>query len=405
MKTIHKLLLLLCAMLPLSARCLANADAADVVDVDGPKNKYEAFVIWMEDATSQVLGSTQDYAFDLFLNIADIGWWAFAIIAAALFVSGLIIVALRRYDSKYERVWIYYPLFFLTLFPTFGLFSVSWQLEQMFDYDIPYFYNLLLFAVTLVPGVLTIFGGWGIRECGMERCKYHKNLNRYVGQLLLLPVWIMFICLFWDAAFAPLIEWSEGFAEHDGGFWRFVLTIVIGFGIVVFVFRLWIYVIALFFVTAGNWPIRFMTITLWMALVWFGHNWIDANFNGLGYFCLLFFGGLFLVGFLLRYLREITALRCPMCHTCAAELTNLIDGGISYSTTTSWESMSDSDVNRRHSGSIVTDASRQVRTTVGTESWTTEHTCPCCGHSWDMYHSREVSRNSQVLKEEWTEHY
>ncbi|MBR5133255.1 MAG: hypothetical protein IKV29_04035 [Alistipes sp.] len=405
MKTIHKLLLILVAMLSLSSRCLANTEISDIEDIEGPKNRREALTCWMEEFSHDILGSTQDFAFDLFLKLAEKGWWSFAIVAAVLLLSVAAIVALRRVDRGYKRVWIYYPLFFVTLLPTWGLFSVSWQLELMFDYDIPYFYNLLLFAVTLVPGVLTIFGGWGIRECGMERGVRHKNFNRYIGQFLLFPVWIMFICLFWDAAFTPIIDWTGGLADRDGGFWLWMLTLVGGYFIMEGICRLWILIIALCLETAGNWPILIMTITLWMALVWISFNWICAAFWGFGYFCIFLLGGICMLGFLFRYTKSIIAMRCPMCHFCGAELTGLVDEGVSYSTSTRWESMDDSDVSRRHSGSIVTDASRLVRTTVGTESWTTEHTCPRCASNWNMYHSREVSNDSEVLREEWTEHY
>ena len=94
-----------------------------------------------------------------------------------------------------------------------------------------------------------------------------------------------------------------------------------------------------------------------------------------------------------------------MCHNCNADQTKLTDEGVSYSTHTSWENMSDSNIRTRHSGASVSDARRLVRTTVGTHNWTTEHTCPNCGCKWDISHSEEVSRNSRELERRWTEHY
>ena len=46
----------------------------------------------------------------------------------------------------------------------------------------------------LSSAALTIFAGWGVRECGMEDGKYHKNFNRIIGQILQFPVW-MFVSI------------------------------------------------------------------------------------------------------------------------------------------------------------------------------------------------------------------
>ena len=148
-----------------------------------------------------------------------------------------------------------------------------------------------------------------------------------------------------------------------------------------------------------------MTLTLWWALVRIAFNWGYENFNGFAYLLILFFGGILLLGVIGGILGELQASRCPMCHNMDAEQTNLTDEGVSYSTSTGWQSMSDSSISPRHYGAEVSNAQKLVKTTVATHNWTTEHTCPECGCKWDISHSEEVGRDTQELRRSWTERY
>lgn len=335
-------------------------------------------------------------------NLISLGWWAYLIVAIALALTGGIVYYLRSYDSSYEEPWIHYLLYFLTILPTWGLFGIV----LMYKYHPVFSDKILLFLFAMVPAVLSVHAGWGVRECGMYDEKYHKNANREVGQLLQFPVWMMITLMFWYTFLLPLIELSEDeFCYNGGGFWRFVLGLLIVLAIVAAVMFLWFIVVRVFFRIAGNWPVRIMTLTLWWALVRIAFNWGYENFNGFGYLLILFFGGILLLGVIGGILGELQASRCPMCHNMDAEQTNLTDEGVSYSTSTGWQSMSDSSISPRHYGAEVSNAQKLVKTTVATHNWTTEHTCPECGCKWDISHSEEVGRDEEVLKHSWTERY
>lgn len=335
-------------------------------------------------------------------NLMSLGWWGFVIVAVALALVAGIVYYIRSYDGYFETPWIHYVLYFLTILPAWGLFGIV----LMYKYHPVFQEKILLFLFALVPAILAVHAGWGVRECGMYYGKYHKNANRRVGQLLQFPVWIMITLMFWYTFLLPLIELSEDFSYNGGGFWRFVLGLIIVGAIIAAVLLAWtLFFVRKFFKTAGNWPVSIMTVVLWWALVRIAFNWAYANFNGFGYLLMLFFGGMVLIGIIGGVLSELHSSRCPMCHNCDAEQTNLTDEGVSYSTSTGWESMGSSNIRARHSGAEVSNAQRLVKTTVATHNWTTEHTCPVCGYKWDIDHSEEVGRKTEELKRSWTEKY
>ena len=338
-----------------------------------------------------------------FDNLISLGWWAaFLIVAAALALVGGIIYYIRSYDGYFEEPWIHYLLYFLTILPTWGMFEVV----LMYIYNPDFSENILLFLFAMIPAILSVHAGWGVRQCGMYYGKYHKNANRKVGQLLQFPVWMMITLMFWYTVLLPLIELSEYFDYSDGGFWHFVLGLIIVGAIISAVMLAWtLFFVRKFFRTAGNWPVYIMTIALWWALTRIAFNWAYANFNGFAYLLMLFFGAIVLIGIIGVTLLELRISRCPMCHNCDAEQTNLTDEGVSCSTSTAWESMGSRNIRPRHRGAEVSNARRLVRTTVATHNWTTEHTCPVCGYNWDISHSEEVGRDKQVLKDSWDETY
>lgn len=353
------------------------------------------------DATS-FLESILGYPARMCKKIINWGWWAYLVVALALALAGGIVYYLRSYDSSFNEPWIHYVLYFLTILPSWGLYEVV----LMYKYHTVFSDKVLLFLLALVPTILALHAGWGVRECGMYDGKYHKNANRQVGQFLQFPVWIMATLMFWYTFLLPLIECSEdAFLYNGGGFLRFILGFVIVGAVVFVVFMLWFIVIRFFFKIAGNWPIYFMTIVLWWAMVKISFYWAYENFDGFAYFLMLVFGAVMLFGFLAGVLSELHSTRCPMCHNCDAEQTNMTDKGVSYSTSTGWRSMGSGGVSTRHYGAEVSNAQKLVRTTVATHNWTTEHTCPECGCKWDISHSEEVGRNEVELKRRWTETY
>ena len=336
-------------------------------------------------------------------SLFSLGWVGYLIVVVALALVAGIVYYLRSYDSSFEEPWIHYVLYVLTILPTWGLFETV----LMYKYHPVFSDKILLFLFALVPAVLSVHAGWGVRECGMYYGKYHKNTNRRVGQILQFPVWMMITLMFWYTFLLPLIELSEdAFYYSGGGFWLFIGGLIIGGAIIVAVLLVWtLFFVRKFFKTAGNWPVRIMTIVLWWASARIAFNWAYENFNGFSYLLMLFFGALVLIGIISGVLSELHSSRCPMCHNCDAEQTNLTDEGVSYSTSTGWESMGSGGVSPRHRGAEVSNARRLVRTTVATHDWTTEHTCPVCGCKWDISHSEEVGRNKQELRRSWTERY
>ena len=340
---------------------------------------------------------------NLFLNIANMGWWGFLIAIVSLALSGGIVYCIRSYDGWFEKPWIHYLLYFLTILPTIGLFNIV----LMYKYHPLFSDKILLFLLALVPTILSAHAGWGIRECGMYYGERHKNMNRYVGQLLQFPVWMMIMLAFWYTFCFPLIEYSEyAFSYHGGGFWRFLIGLAVIILIMMAVLAIWRFVIIPYFLKiAGKNPLHIMTITLWWAMVKIAFNWAYANFNGFGYLLVILFGGLMLFGLISCVTMDLEASRCPMCHDCWGEETNLIDEGIRYESSTHWESMGGGNINPHHSGAEVSNARRRVRTIVAIHDWTTEHTCPKCQCKWEIFHTEEVGRSSQELERKWEERY
>ena len=349
------------------------------------------------------LGGLVEFCESLLLKAIGNGWGSLFLVALALVMSAGIVFGIRLLDESFEKPWIHYVLYFVTLLPTW----VGFKLSTMFKSELTFLGNLLLLTMTLVPAVLTIHGGWGVRECGMYDGKYDKNFNREIGQLLQFPVWMMLTAVFWNTMLLPLIEFTDVyFTYQGGGFWRFVIGFVVSLAIVVGVLLAWVFfIIPIVFKTAGNWVLYIMSIVLWWAMMKMGWHWAYANFNGLGFVCIVGWSALIFLGCLTTILGVLNEMRCPMCHNCGANETDRTDHGVSYSTSTSWQGASSSSISTRHSGAEVSDARELVRTTIGTHNWTTEHTCPNCGCKWTIGHSEEVSRNSQVLERRWTEHY
>ena len=249
-------------------------------------------------------------------SLFSLGWVGYLIVVVALALVAGIVYYLRSYDSSFEEPWIHYVLYVLTILPTWGLFETV----LMYKYHPVFSDKILLFLFALVPAILSVHAGWGVRECGMYYGKYHKNTNRRVGQILQFPVWMMITLMFWYTFLLPLIELSEdAFYYSGGGFWLFIGGLIIGGAIIVAVLLVWtLFFVRKFFKTAGNWPVRIMTIVLWWASARIAFNWAYENFNGFSYLLMLFFWSAgahwyywrCVVGIAIKPLSYVSQLRC-----------------------------------------------------------------------------------------------
>lgn len=148
-----------------------------------------------------------------------------------------------------------------------------------------------------------------------------------------------------------------------------------------------------------------MAIALWWAIVRIAYNWAYANFNGLGFILIIFWGAAALVAVITAALSYINEIRCPICHNCDGEQTRLVDHGISTQVSTSSESMGNYLIDPINRDAEVSDAHREVSTTTFTHSWTTEHTCPNCGNQWVCDHEKYIGSISRENWRRWTETY
>jgi hypothetical protein len=391
-----RIFVLLAMSLFVSVTSLASAEEA-IDTVNSSLAQTDDDSLFTEVTMSLVL-AFQQFAFAIF----DLGWLSLPVSILLLLLSAGIIYGMRRLDKNYSYPWLYYILYFITMISTWGLFGMSLSSKaSMTRYEC-----ILSFFIMLSSAALTIFAGWGVRECGMEDGKYHKNFNRIIGQILQFPVWMFVSIVFYCAFLDPIVDWSDTFVDHDGGFWRFILGLIIGVAIVAAVLCVWVvYVMPYVLKTAGKWPIRIMTIILWWAMVLIGFNWAYANYDGLSYVILLVVGGIsFFICFAIAWY-EIGTGRCTMCHSCDSREEKRIDHGLTTSTGTHWTSASEFDIQRKHTGSKVSDVEKLVRTTTTRHHWTSIRVCSNCGKRWKINLSKEVDSKSEDLEYKWKERY
>lgn len=355
---------------------------------------------FLEDCVTAIV-----YAYVRFLyGMTSLGWWSFLIVIMMLALSSGIIYGIRRYDKDYQQPWIYYVLYFITLIPTFGMFAACIGLKK----SITIAECVMSFLLLMVFASLAIFGGWGVRQCGMIDEKYHKNGNRYVGQLLQFPVWIFVIIIFWMAALEPIVDWSTTFVYHGGGFWRYILGLIIPFVSVTAVLFIWIvFVVPYAFKTAGNWPVRIMLLTLWITMAVITYNWAYANFNSLSFVLFIFIEGACFLTSLVMANSELQGMRCSMCHNCHPVEISRTDDGYSEGKSSYWTTADQSEVGKykKHFGSTIEGATKRVQVTTLYHNWTTILQCPNCGRKWSIAHSDEVDSHTEDVEYKWKERY
>ena len=343
------------------------------------------------------------YKFEtLFLDTtAKLKWWSLVLLSAILTLVALFIHLIHSYDKSYNKPLIHYILYCIAVIPTWALCEIA----AMYVAKLDTLHSIALFLMAMTPAIITINGGWGVRQCGMIDGKNFDGINYVIGQIMQFPVWFWLISMVWDIAIDPLIEWSETFEYHGGGFWRFVLGIGGGFCITGAILIGYVILMIYCLKKAGKTPICVMAIALWWAIVRIAYNWAYANFNGLGFILIVFWGAAALVAVIIATLSYINEIRCPICHNCDGEQTGLVDHGISTQVSTSSESMGNHLIDPINRDAEVSDARREVSTTSFFHSWTTEHTCPNCGNQWVCDHEKYIGSISRENWRRWTETY
>ena len=118
--------------------------------------EYKKLLKEVSETSKEAFNSTVN-VFDKMLywfsNNARLGF-TLGLIALAL-VIGLIIL-IRIKDPKYELWYLYYILYFITIIPTAALTYTPRSFWESNDTT----GNLLTLLMTLIPGVMAIFGGW-----------------------------------------------------------------------------------------------------------------------------------------------------------------------------------------------------------------------------------------------------
>ena len=358
------------------------------------------------ERVSEISNSLENFfytSFDYLANTPGNSAIALTLILAATVGA---IIGLRHFDRTYNKPWIYYILYLLTLLPVWGVRLISIK----YKYEIAGWDILLLFLLMMIFGSLIVFGGWGVRQCGMINGKYESKPSRKVtGDIMLVIVWLILLLTFWDTIIYPFIEWSDVFfTTHslDLGFILSIVALVVLVAIPAGVMFAWlIYIVPFCFETAGKYTLHLFSITLWWTMVRIGWDWIYANYDGIAFLAMLWIWGVSMIAIIICVVTKFEASRCPRCHYNFADHTNTFDKGLHQSESTEWEDMSGDSISPNVRGAEVINARRLVHTITISHLWDTEHTCPCCGKSWRINHSEVVSTRSTELERRWTERY
>lgn len=334
-------------------------------------------------------------------NLFALEWIAILILASVLALEFVIIHAVRKYDDDFDKPLLHYLIFFIGATVTVPICLMAVQLQK---YNVGLMPRIIYFLLLLSACVITMHGGWGIRRCGMIDGERHRNANRHIGQFLMFMMWLLIMRSVWDSVISPIIDMSGSFTDQNYGIVGFIVALIIMaviMGSVLFVF---LYVITPRLLhIIGNNAITFTTLVLWWAMNMIGYNWIDVNFDNVGWIAALFVSGMTSLGVLSIVMNSFSESRCPMCHFFEGYQSNMVDHGISSRTTKSWESMNEMSITPEHSGAAVSEAKRLISKVEYTHSWTTEHTCRRCGCVWTLTHSESAGSHSSEMQRKWKE--
>lgn len=363
-----------------------------------PDNVTDEISVSLETVGNAMLDAITD-----FFNIGI--WWISALALLLPLLTAFIIKRMRKADKLYKHPLRYYLLYLGGVVLTF--ISSYPYVVYMGICDITHLTagHILLSIGVLSFSSLAIFAGWGIRQCGMISGKYHRNFNRYMGQLLLLPAWLFTMSIISNIGVAFTWGIMGMMSPGNYGFVGGIITIILEILICYIVFNLWVKIVSRYLYTAGNLVIHIMSLSIWFTLALCWYNWIDNKFNGLGYALILLIGGSMMLGFLSLFIKFFVAKRCPMCHDCHGDQTDYIDHGVSYQTTSRRMDADENEVEKSRSYAVVVNAEKVVETVRGVHYWTTKHTCPVCRCTWSVWHSEEVSEESRTVETSHTELY
>ena len=363
-----------------------------------PDNVTDEISVSLETVGNAMLDAITD-----FFNIGI--WWISALALLLPLLTAFIIKRMRKADKLYKHPLRYYLLYlggavltFISLYPYVVYMGIC---------DITHLtagHILLSIGVSSFSS-LAIFAGWGIRQCGMISGKYHRNFNRYMGQLLLLPAWLFTMTFIGNIGSGFTLGILGMMSPGNYGFVGGIITIILEILICYIVFNLWVKIVSRYLYTAGNLVIHIMSLSIWFNLALCWYYWIDNKFNGLGYALILLIGGSLMFGFLSLFIKFFVARRCPMCHDCHGDQTDYIDHGVSYQTTSRRMDADESEVEKSRSYAVVVNPEKVVETVRGVHYWTTKHTCPVCRCTWSVWHSEEVSEESRIVETSHTELY
>ncbi len=302
-----------------------------------------------------------------------------------------LIFFIRSYDSSFEKPWIHYVLFIVEI-PTILLLC-----EMSMDNSYNVLERILLLLVSIIFGAIIIYGGWGIRQCGMYHGMYHKNENRQYGEFLIFLTYMFLTLIFWHTIVVQLFEWSMCFSYHQNTFGRYGISfIMLCCAIIVNICWL-VIVIPIFLKTAGNFTLYIITIVLGIAFMIIWYRWIYTNFDGITFLIILLISSSIIISNFRKTIGTINEIRCPRCHNYKGEHTNTIDHGFSQKKSTKTVNIDGNNIKPRNYGATVTNAYKKILTIKTYHKWTTIHTCSICGHKWNINHSKEVERRSQKV--------
>lgn len=363
-----------------------------------PDNVTDEISVSLETVGNAMLDAITD-----FFNIGI--WWISAFALLLPLLTAFIIKRMRKADKLYKHPLRYYLLYLGGVVLTF--ISLYPYVVYMGICDITHLTagHILLSIGVLSFSSLAIFAGWGIRQCGMISGKYHRNFNRYMGQLLLLPAWLLTMSFISNIGSVFTLGILGMMSPGNYGFVGGIITIILEILICYIVFNLWVKIVSRYLYTAGNLVIHIMSLSIWFTLALCWYNWIDNKFNGLGYALILLIGGSMMLGFLSLFIKFFVAKRCPMCHDCHGDQTDYIDHGVSYQTTSRRMDADESEVEKSRSYAVVVNPEKVIETVRGVRYWTTKHTCPVCRCTWSVWHSEEVSEESRTVETSHTELY
>lgn len=399
-------------MLAISNVCFAQSDnnVEEVVleegTLDYSVSSSNGLADNVTDEISVSLETVGNAMLDAITDFFNIGiWWISALALLLPLLTAFIIKRMRKADKLYKHPLRYYLLYlggavltFISLYPYVVYMGIC---------DITHLTagHILLSIGVLSFSSLAIFAGWGIRQCGMISGKYHRNFNRYMGQLLLLPAWLLTMTFIGNIGSGFTLGILGMMSPGNYGFVGGIITIILEILICYIVFNLWVKIVSRYLYTAGNLVIHIMSLSIWFNLALCWYNWIDNKFNGLGYALILLIGGSLMFGFLSLFIKFFVARRCPMCHDCHGDQTDYIDHGVSYQTTSRRMDADESEVEKSRSYAVVVNPEKVVETVRGVHYWTTKHTCPVCRCTWSVWHSEEVSEESRTVETSHTELY